>query len=232
MGLCELKVLAIETATEACSAALLINDAVSERYQVVPRQQSELILPMVDDLMSEAGLSANQLDGIAFGRGPGAFTGVRLASAVTQGIAFAADLPVMPVSTLAAMAENIFQNYNTDRVFTAIDARMKEIYWAVFARDQDNVNTIQAEVVVAPESVEYRDHSCGIGVGSGWRSYSDILSEKVESRLVGIQPEIFPRASSIVRLGAKMLQNDGAVKANQAIPLYLRNNVTNRSRGR
>ncbi|MEE9424198.1 MAG: tRNA (adenosine(37)-N6)-threonylcarbamoyltransferase complex dimerization subunit type 1 TsaB [Methylococcales bacterium] len=227
-----MKILAIETATEACSAALLIDDNVTEHYQFAPRQQSELILPMVDELMSKAGLSALQLDAIAFGRGPGAFTGVRLAAAVTQGIAFATGLPVIPVSTLAAMAEYTFLQHNTEYVYTAIDARMKEIYWAVFTRQQDNLVAQQAEAVIAPEQVNFTEKLSGIGVGSGWETYQDILTEKLGTQLVGIEPDVFPRAASIARLGARLLKQDGAVLADQAIPVYLRNKVTHRSGGR
>jgi tRNA threonylcarbamoyladenosine biosynthesis protein TsaB len=227
-----LKILAIETATEACSAALLNDDSLSERYQLAPRQQSELILPMVDELMNEAGLSALQLDAIAFGRGPGAFTGVRLAAAVTQGIAFAAELPVLPVSTLAAMAEFTFHQYETECVYTAIDARMKEVYWAVFTKQQDRLVEIQAEAVIAPEYVEFTENYPGIGVGSGWKTYQDVLTEKLGTQLIGIEPDVYPRAASIARLGARLLEQDGAVQADQAIPVYLRNKVTHRSGGR
>lgn len=227
-----MNILAIEAATEACSAALLFDNNMTERYQLAPRQQSELILPMVDELMSKAGLSAVQLDAIAFGRGPGAFTGVRLAAAVTQGIAFATGLPVIPVSTLAAMAEYTFLQHNTEYVYTAIDARMKEIYWAVFGKRQDNLIEIQAESVIAPEQVEITGQFPGIGVGSGWVTYHDVLTEKLGTQLVGIEPDVFPRASSIARLGARLLEQDGAVLADQAIPVYLRNKVTHRSGGR
>ena len=227
-----MKILAIDTATEACSAALLNDNSVTERYQLAPRQQSELILPMVDELMSEAGLSALQLDAIAFGRGPGAFTGVRLAAAVTQGIAFAAQLPVLPVSTLAAMAESTFRQHKTECVYTAIDARMKEIYWAVFTKQQDNLVEIQAEAVIAPEQVGFPEKLSGIGVGSGWQTYQDVLTEKLGTQLIGIEPDVYPRAAAIARLGARLLEQDGSVQADQAIPVYLRNKVTHRSGGR
>ncbi|HFD11156.1 MAG TPA: tRNA (adenosine(37)-N6)-threonylcarbamoyltransferase complex dimerization subunit type 1 TsaB [Crenotrichaceae bacterium] len=224
-----MKILALETATEACSAALLIDSEVDERFQITPREHSQFILPMVDELMHQAGMSVSQLDAIAFGRGPGSFTGVRLAAAVTQGIAFAADLPVLPVSTLAAMAEDAFRKNTVDCVFTAIDARMKEIYWAVFTRQNTVLVENQKESVLAPECVEFIGNDKGIGVGSGWTTYHHILTEKLSSNLTGITSDCFPHAASVARLGAKLLQADGAVLSQQAIPLYLRNNVTHRS---
>ncbi len=227
-----MKILAIETATEACSAALLIDDDVTERYQLAPRQQSELILPMVDELMSDAGLSASQLDAVAFGRGPGAFTGVRLAAAVTQGIAFSAELPVLPVSTLAAMAEATFHQHNTECVYTAIDARMKEVYWAVFIQQQGKLLEIQAEAVIAPEHVNVAEKHPGIGVGSGWETYREVLTDKIGRQLIAVESDVFPRAASIARLGVRLLEHDGGVQAEQAIPVYLRNKVTHRSGGR
>jgi tRNA threonylcarbamoyladenosine biosynthesis protein TsaB len=228
-----LKILAIETATEACSAALLIDDReVIERYQLAPRQQSELILPMVDALMSEADVSVSQQDAIAFGRGPGAFTGVRLAAAVTQGIAFAAELPVLPVSTLAALAEATFRKHSVECVYTAIDARMKEIYWSVFVQEQGVLIQTQPETVIAPDQLDFSEKLRGMGVGSGWHTYHDVLTDKFSAQLVGIEADVFPTAASIARLGAKLLEQDGAVEADQAIPVYLRNNVTHRSGGR
>jgi len=224
-----LKILAIETATEACSAALLIHDTVVEQYQLAPRRQSELILPMIDELMSDAGLSVSQLDAVAFGRGPGAFTGVRLAAAVTQGIAFAADLPVLPVSTLAAMAESTLYQHEAECAFTAIDARMKEIYWAVFNQQDGCLQEIQTEAVLAPEQVEFPEKVCGPGVGSGWSTYVDVLNAKLGQQVTGVQSEVYPRAASVARLGMHQLNRGGGVSPEQAIPVYLRNKVANRS---
>ena len=223
-----LKILSIETATEACSAALLIDNSIIERYEVAPRQQSQLILPMVDEIMSEADCLTTQLDAVAFGRGPGAFTGVRLAAAVTQGIAFAADLPVLPVSTLAAMAEDTFNQRNTEHVYTAIDARMKEIYWAVYVMHQGNLIELEKEAVLAPDQVAFNGEGRAVGVGSGWATYREILTEKFSSNLLEVDSDVFPRAASIARLGAKRYLAEAGVDPHQAIPVYLRNNVTYR----
>ena len=122
-----MKILAVDTATEACSAALYINGDIQERFEIAPREHTRLLLPMVDSLMAEAGIRPQQLDAIAFGCGPGSFTGVRIAAGVMQGIAYGADLPVVPVSTLAAISQSCLQKTAHDTIFTAVDARMNEI---------------------------------------------------------------------------------------------------------
>ena len=145
-----MNILAIETATEACSAALAVDGEIIERYQVAPRRHTQLIHGQMEEVLAETGLALGQLDAIAFGRGPGAFTGVRIATSVVQGVAFALDLPVIPISTLAALA----QGCEGDRLLVAIDARMNEVYWGVYRRDQGGlVELVGEERVVAPEQV-------------------------------------------------------------------------------
>ena len=158
-----MKILAIETATEACSAALLIDGKIIERYQVQPRMHSQLILPMMNELLAEAGVALTALDAIAFGRGPGAFTGVRIAVGVAQGAAFAADLPVVPVSTLAALAQRGFRESGGRRLLPAYDARMQEVYWAAYEVDAQGLVSIRvADEVSAPDQVTLPD-------GEGWQ---------------------------------------------------------------
>ncbi|HED40783.1 MAG TPA: tRNA (adenosine(37)-N6)-threonylcarbamoyltransferase complex dimerization subunit type 1 TsaB, partial [Chromatiales bacterium] len=132
-----MKLLAIDTATEACSAALSINGEISERYEIAPRQHATLILPMIDSLLSEAGITLAQMDAIAFGRGPGAFTGVRIGVGVVQGLAFSIERPVVPVSSLAAMAYGAMAKFNATNVLAGIDARMGEVYWGAYQRSSD-----------------------------------------------------------------------------------------------
>ena len=158
-----MKLLAIDTATEACSAALYIDGNILEKYEVAPRQHAELILPMIDALLAEAELELASLDGLAFGRGPGAFTGVRIATGIVQGLAFASDLPVVPVSTLAAMAQGAANQSNT--ILSAIDARMGEIYWAIFTVGDDGLVKPQSdEQVTKPEvlNIEIETECCCI----------------------------------------------------------------------
>src|SRR3954470_6762837 len=136
-----MNLLAIDTATECCSAALLCGEHLLERSELAPRRHAELILPMIDSLLSEARLSRRSLDGIAVGRGPGAFTGVRLAISVAQGLALGLDIPVVPVSSLAALAQGAPEQTHGDALLAAIDARMGEIYAGAFHRGADGLVT-------------------------------------------------------------------------------------------
>jgi tRNA threonylcarbamoyladenosine biosynthesis protein TsaB len=169
-----MKLLAIDTATEACSAALLVGEAIEEEYEIAPRRHAELILPMVNSLLLRADLALSDLDALAFGRGPGAFTGLRIAAGVTQGLAFASGLPIIPVSTLAALALN--SDHDSGHRLCAIDARMGEIYWCTYAMDAGGMPVATGtEQVSTPESVTVPDEGRYFGVGTGWRSYVDVL---------------------------------------------------------
>lgn len=219
-----MKILCIETATEACSAALYIKGECQELYEVAPQRHGELILPMVDRLLADAQLTLTSLDAIAYGQGPGSFIGVRIAASVTQGIAYAADLPVIAVSTLAALA----QGAQADFVLTAIDARMNEVYWGEYHRNESGLVELKGkETVSAPERVpipEKLQVSWG-GAGTGWNRYRESLQRRISTDIV-LQGDLLPRASSVGRLAAWMMQTrEVAVKAREAIPTYLRDQV-------
>jgi tRNA threonylcarbamoyladenosine biosynthesis protein TsaB len=220
-----LKILAIDTATEACSAALYIDGKILEKYEIAPRRHAELILPMVDALLAEAELKLNGLDCLAFGRGPGAFTGVRIATGVIQGLAFASDLPVIPVSTLAAMAQGAVSASNT--ILSVIDARMGEIYWGLFSVGEDGiVSPLNDEQISKPEALDIKLETDCFGAGSGWASYEEILTTKLGTRLKGFDANRFPRASDILILATKELVTGKKVQASEVLPVYLRNKVT------
>jgi tRNA threonylcarbamoyladenosine biosynthesis protein TsaB len=215
--------LAIETATDACSAALTIGDEVLERFELAPRAHTELILPMIDELMAEAGITISQVDAMAFGRGPGAFTGVRIAVGVTQGIAFGADLPVVPVSTLAALA----QGMSADKVLAALDARMDEVYWGAYRRNAAGVMELDGEECVsAPGEVPLPSGEDWQGVGAGWIAYEAILAERCAGQVEAWDGAVFPRARDVAVLGLAGYQAGQAVSAEQALPVYLRDKVT------
>ena len=164
-----MKLLAIDTSTEACSAAVLIDGEIRERYRLAPREHTHLILPMIDELLRESDLKVGGLDAVAFGRGPGAFTGLRIAAGVVQGIAFGADLPVVPVSSLAALAQGGYRETGACRVLAAIDARIQEVYWAACEFDDaGQLQMIGDEVVCSPEQVPIPGGDDWHGVGSGW----------------------------------------------------------------
>jgi len=219
-----MKLLAIETATEACSAALCLDGAVSSRYEFAPRQHAELILTMVDSLLVEAGIKITALDFLAFGRGPGAFTGVRIATGVIQGLAFAADLPVVPISTLAVLAQGAAGQ--ADYLLSAIDARMGEVYWGLFHKCQEVVELLGEEAVSKPEQVQAAADQQWFGVGSGWRTYDKELRQALNGQLLDMQGDAYPQARDIIPLAIRAYDGGAAVPAAQAQPVYLRNKVT------
>ena len=222
-----MKILAIETATEACSAALLCDDEIIEQYELAPRKHNELILPMCESVISEGGVALTQLDAIAFGCGPGAFTGVRIATGVTQGIAFAHDLPVIPVSTLANLAlQACIDLSNGDLVLPAIDARMEEIYWAIYKKESDSlVRLVLAERVQAPADVQTETKTIVFGLGSGWQSYQAILQQKTQLSPDAIDGSALPRARFTAELAKDKFVKQETVDAAEALPVYLRDNV-------
>lgn len=221
-----LRLLAIDTATEACSAALLIGDEVIERSEIAPRRHAELILPMIEALLGEAGISRRQIDAIAVGRGPGAFTGVRLAISVAQGLALGLDIPVVPVSSLAALAQDAPADIDAP-ILAVIDARMGEVYAGTFLRD--------ADAMVAPIGLESVGPASRLVlpkvparwsiVGSGWGAYRDALSAHLPQPPVFADGTRFPQARAIARLAAPQLAAGRGVAAEFALPVYLRDKV-------
>lgn len=225
MGLLlNMKILAIDTATEACSAALLADDEIRERYELAPQRQAELILPMVDGLLAEAGIGLSGLDALAFGRGPGAFTGIRIAAGVTQGLAFGADLPVLPVSTLAALAQGAASL--SRHLLCAIDARMDEIYWAAYDI-RDGIPVPRGdEGVGVPDAVTITGGEKYYGVGSGWLAHETRLRNRLGDRYTGCEGERYPRARDMITLARIDFEAGRYVAAAEAAPVYLRDQVT------
>lgn len=228
-----MNILAIETATEACSAAVYRDGAVAERYQLAPREHNRLILPMIGEVLAESGIGLSAVDALAFGRGPGSFTGVRIAAGVAQGIAFARDLPVVPVSTLAALAsEALDHEPNAEWAFPCIDARMGEIYWAVYFRGGDRPRLEGAERVMAPSAIDCSMFPAlrGVGAGSGWSTYRNLLEQLLGDCRLTVLSDRFPRAAEVARLGAIGFANGEAVPAESALPVYLRDQVARKAR--
>tara|TARA_R110002096_G_scaffold3529_1_gene17397 strand:- start:83603 stop:84271 length:669 start_codon:yes stop_codon:yes gene_type:complete len=222
-----MKILAIETATEACSAALDIDDSCTHRFQVSPRRHTELILPMIDDLLREADIQTKDLDAISFGQGPGAFTGVRIAVGVIQGLAFAHDTPVIPVSSLNALAQHYADEHT--HVATAIDARMQEIYWGLFKKnDLGLMQKIVEEKVCSPSDVSSPSIENWFGVGSGWNTYSEELQTQFNQNLTGFNGDVFPSAKDIIALAKPAYLEGKAIPVEEAMPVYLRNKVVNK----
>lgn len=217
-----MKLLAIETATEACSVAVWIDGEVRERFEIAPRRHAELALPWAEGLLAEAGIARSQLDAIAVGRGPGAFTGVRLAIAIAQGIALALDKPVVPVSTLAALAVQA----ESDLILAAIDARMGEIYAATFRRDGEQVIATSKETVGAPDAVQLpSDEVDWQGVGTGFAALEGALQRRLQPRLRSVDAAALPHAADVARLGAFAFARGEGVAPERLEPAYLRDNV-------
>ena len=218
--------LAIETSSAACSAALSVEGEVEERYALAPREHATLILPMIESLLVEAGLVPTQLDACAFGRGPGSFTGLRIAAAVIQGIAFAADLPVVPVSTLATLAQGGMRESGQANMLAALDARKAEVYWGVYRQTDNGLAALQGEErVCAPERVTMPQELDWVGVGSGWAAYGEMLGMQAGERVVRVMHDLEPRARDVATLALTDFEAGRAVAAPEAIPVYLRNKV-------
>jgi len=227
-----MKILAIDTATEACSAALLIDNEAGQkihsRYQLAPREHSRLILQMVDDLLAEAGLSVSSIDAIAFGQGPGSFMGLRIAAGVVQGIAFAHDIPVVPISTLKAIAQRAHEETGSEHVLATIDARMDQVYWAAYSLHDQHWQLHGEELVISPEKVTLPtmpEDITWLAAGNGWKNYEERLLAAVNEQPFKILPECFPNAEGIAKLAAVEFKAGNTIPAAEAIPVYLRNDV-------
>jgi tRNA threonylcarbamoyladenosine biosynthesis protein TsaB len=223
-----MKILAIDTATEACSAALYIDGIISEQYQLAPREHTKLILKMIESLLNEASLKITELDAFAFGRGPGSFTGVRIATGVVQGLAFASELPVIPISTLAAIAQLAYENHKQKYVLAGIDARMGEMYWGRYHLDATQLMTLSGDEVVSSAQVVSIDESLSTqwcGAGSAWDSYLEPLKENLGEQIDEIYADYFPRSACVVKLAVAAFLRGEAVEVSQALPVYLRNDV-------
>lgn len=225
-----MRLLAIDTSTEACSAALSVNGKISERYELAPRQHAELILPMIDSLLSEADCTLAQMDAIAFGRGPGAFTGVRIGTGVVQGLAFSVDCPVVPISSLAAMAHGAMDEFNVKHVLAGFDARMGEVYWGAYRRTESGgVELLHDEAVCKADETFVPQSGSWVGVGSAWQAYRDELKARYDAMLSEHHAERFPHARDVAALGVIALEAGETVTAEAAQPVYLRNNVAQKS---
>jgi tRNA threonylcarbamoyladenosine biosynthesis protein TsaB len=218
-----MNLLAIETATETCSVALAVNGEVMEFYEHAPRQHAELLLPWVEQLLAEAELGFTSLDAIAFSRGPGSFTSLRIGIGIVQGLAWASDRPVVPVSSLAATAQ-VAAGEGIDCALVALDARMNEVFAGTFAVNSRGIMApVGEERVCSPEDVQIPAGSETYGVGIGFDRYPAL--DKLSGQLAGIRTDIWPKASTVLTLAQDWLLNNEALPAEQAQPVYLRDNV-------
>ena len=225
-----MKLLAFETATEACSVALYVDGHIIARHEVAPRKHAEYALPWAEALLAEAGIKRSQLDAIAISRGPGAFTGVRLAIAIAQGIALALDKPMVVMSTLQVIAASVppanAGEGKKQRILAAIDARMGEVYVGAFERNGDALLALSNETVCAPQAVTLPDDLGGWhAVGTGFSAVDGALALHLGSQLTSIDASVLPHAADVARLAVAAYARGEAVAPERVEPAYLRNNV-------
>ena len=215
------RILAIDTTTEACSVALYRDGQIRLRHVVAPRRHTELVLPMIDELLSEVGMPLSALDALAFGCGPGSFTGVRIATGVVQGLSYGAGLSVVPISDLAALAQQAIDIQECGSVLASLDARMGEVYWARYQAGADGLAVLADEEYLTPIAAlpAPRDDD-SYRAGSGWGVYQ--TGTGVELVSSGVDATMLPGAAEIARLAAVRLAAGEAVAPDQALPVYMR----------
>lgn len=237
-----LKILAIDTSIDACSAALWNDGALITRFAIAPQKQSKLILSFVKEVLEEGGLNGvKQLDAIAVALGPGSFTGVRLAASVAQGLALAGDLPVVPLSTLRVMAQGAYTEYKyaATNVLVALDAKMQQIYWGLYSIAEDDCmaqTSTSKDKLGMPQEVEIPKtlaFESMIGVGDGWQLYEDDLRlrcKEVSITLEVVKKTFYPHAADVARLGVIAYNKGQMVAAEKALPVYLRDELYNKNK--
>ncbi len=223
-----MKFLALEASTATCSVALQVGNTIEQKSISDVREQTRHILPMVDELLGEAGLALSQLDAIIVGQGPGAFTGLRVAIGVAQGLGFAVDLPVVPVSSLAALAQGVHRVYEYPRVLAALDARMGEVYWGVMHLEQGLMTAMLPERVCSPDDVAFSTDRMWFAAGSGWTSYAERLMKNCGSAIEQQDVSVRPEARDALKIGARAFTSGDFLTADQAQPVYLRNKVASK----
>ncbi|HLS83761.1 MAG TPA: tRNA (adenosine(37)-N6)-threonylcarbamoyltransferase complex dimerization subunit type 1 TsaB [Arenimonas sp.] len=218
-----MNLLAVETSTEACSVALWREGEVFEKHELAPRRHTQLVLPWIEQLLAGAGLARSQLDVLAVGRGPGAFTGVRLGIAIVQGLALALERPVVPVSTLAVLAMRAPAEARD--ILAAIDARMGEVYLGAFRRGGGGLVQASGPEQVLPPGLAPLPAGPVHGVGSGFGAEGGMLAERLGQRLRSVDVQALPHAGDLARLAAAAFARGEAVPAEQVEPAYLRDKV-------
>ncbi|MEP1382619.1 MAG: tRNA (adenosine(37)-N6)-threonylcarbamoyltransferase complex dimerization subunit type 1 TsaB [Paraglaciecola sp.] len=220
-----MNLLVIDTATEACSVAVQVDGKIYNRFEICPQQHSQRILPMIDEVLHEANITLKGLDYLGFGRGPGSFTGVRIATGILQGLSLGTGLKVVGISTLAAMAQEACDKFKVNHVFAAIDARMAEVYFAEYAFSEGVVRLIAEESVLPPEvALPETAKNCEyLGVGTGWAAYETL---NADNKVNVISDVIYPNALYMLPLALAQIEAGLAVDVEDIQPVYLRDKVT------
>ncbi|HEU4709689.1 MAG TPA: tRNA (adenosine(37)-N6)-threonylcarbamoyltransferase complex dimerization subunit type 1 TsaB [Methylophilaceae bacterium] len=216
-----MRILALDTSTEYLSLALMLDGRLLTRDVHAGQTHSQLILPLIGEMLKEADIALRDLDGIAFGAGPGSFTGLRIGCGVAQGLAFGAHLPVAGVSTLLALAHGS----GAAKVIACLDARMGEVYHAVYLRNQESWQEVSAPGLYKPNEVPALAGGGWVGAGSGWAAYGETLCAIYNDQLERILPDAFPKASAIAALAEPVFAAGQGLPAALAAPIYIRNKV-------
>lgn len=216
-----MNLLAFDTSTEYLSLALMRGDAIFTFDILAGQSHSQIILPQIQTLLNDAGLQLQDLHGIAFGAGPGSFTGVRIAAGVAQGLGFGANLPVVGVCTLLALAETS----GADKVIACLDARMGEVYHAVYKKISSEWQTVSKPGLYRPDTVPVVEENDWVGAGSGWQTYAEGLSHGYSGQLQTVQAALLPAARAILMLAQPVFVSGKAGPAGEAMPIYIRNRV-------
>lgn len=218
-------ILAVDTTTASCSAALLVNHELITQSQLSERNHTKLILPMIDKLLREGGLTPSQINVIAFTAGPGSFTGIRIGFGIVQGLAFGLDIPVVSVSSLETLAHTAIRKIKiqTDTLITPmLDARMNEVYWAQFSYHSGSLMRIDNDRLSAPETLSKELNYPSIIVGDGLNYIEKLPKESTDPSHVSLLPE----AQDIFKIACPLIEKGQAVDISKVSPVYLRNKIT------
>lgn len=216
-----MKILALDTSTDHCSITLSLYGEIISKEVLADQQHSKLLLPMLHEMLTTHNLALSEFDGIAFGAGPGSFTGLRIACGIAQGLAFATELPIIGISTLEALA----QRTDGDNVIATLDARMGEIYHAAYTRTANGWTTISEPIVCLPQNAPVLTGENWVGCGSGFDVYHQELSHHYHHQLISTQHDLYPHANEIAQLAITKLTNASDSQAMNAAPIYIRNKV-------
>lgn len=223
-------ILALDTATDACSVALCTPTQTINKFVVEPQAHSKLLLGMVDDVCRQAGVVFNDIDAFAFGRGPGSFTGVRIAASVVQGLAFGSNRPVIAVSSLQALAQQAANTHDVLNILPMLDARMHEIYWGIYqVNDKRIVEPTMPDALQKPEELQVDKDIPYLAIGTGATTYAKILIEQ-NPHLQFDETIQFPRAEEILQIALDKFNNGEIIPPNEAVPTYVRNDVAKKSK--
>jgi tRNA threonylcarbamoyladenosine biosynthesis protein TsaB len=224
------KILGIDTSGETCSVAYHHKGVIIERRCSTPREHSQQLLPLIDEVLGTVNQGLKDLDALAFGCGPGSFTGLRLSAAVIQGLAFSHNLPVLAISSLQALAHQARRRLGAEHVLVAMDARMQQVYWACYHWEAEEWTLVGSEQVVNPAEVPLPSLAGGgtvVAIGRGWASYPEALRERFAGyELIETAGDVDPLAQDVVSLALTAWQAGEALSPAEALPIYIRNQVT------